>query len=75
MKLALLTICLLALAVARIAIKILVKKNGQFTGTCASNNPLVNTEGEPCGICGVKPTKHCKSPFLLLFFCLQCFAD
>jgi len=61
MKLALLTIGLLALAVAGIAIKILVKKDGQFAGTCASNNPMVNEDGEACGFCGAKPNEKCKS--------------
>ena len=60
MKLALVAIVLLALAVAGFAIKILVKKNGQFAGTCASNNPMVNTEGEACGFCGAKPEEKCK---------------
>jgi len=59
MKLALVAIVLLALAVAGIAIKILVKKNGQFAGTCASNNPMINTEGEACGFCGAKPEEKC----------------
>ena len=40
-ELILLTILLLAVAFAGIAIKILVKKNGEFTGTCASNNPML----------------------------------
>jgi len=60
MKLALLTIGLLALAVAGIAIKILVKKDGQFAGTCASNNPMVNEDGEACGFCGAKPAEKCR---------------
>ena len=40
MKLMLLSIGLLGLAFAGIAIKILVKKEGKFAGTCASNNPF-----------------------------------
>jgi hypothetical protein len=56
-----LSILLLALALAGIAVKILVKKNGQFSGTCSSNNPLVQGEGEACGICGAKPQEKCKS--------------
>lgn len=60
MKLVLLTVGLLALAFAGIAIKILVKKNGQFAGTCASNNPMLNKEGESCGICGARPQEMCK---------------
>ncbi len=51
---------LLALCFAGIAIKILAKKNGQFAGTCASNNPMVNAEGEACGFCGARPEEKCK---------------
>lgn len=60
MKLALFSIGLLALAVAGIAVKILIKKDGQFSGTCASNNPALNEDGEPCGLCGALPTEQCK---------------
>jgi hypothetical protein len=59
MKLVLLSIGLLALAFAGIAIKILVKKNGQFAGTCASNNPLLQEEGASCGVCGARPQEKC----------------
>tara|TARA_B100000945_G_scaffold152716_1_gene122516 strand:- start:1559 stop:1756 length:198 start_codon:yes stop_codon:yes gene_type:complete len=39
-----------------IGIKILIKKDGTFSGTCASQNPLLNQEGEVCGYCGKPPT-------------------
>ena len=52
---------MIALAFAGIAIKILVKKNGKFSGTCASQNQLINKEGEPCGLCGALPDEACKS--------------
>lgn len=61
MKLALLTMGLLAIAFAGIAIKILLKKNGEFAGTCASKNPVLNKEGEPCSFCGATPDEKCKS--------------
>lgn len=61
MKLILISIVILALCIAGIAIKLLVKKNGQFAGTCSSNNPLLKTEDGGCGICGAKPTEVCKS--------------
>lgn len=61
MLIILLSIILLALAFAGIAIKILVKKNGRFSGTCSSNNPLLQNEGGSCGICGAKPEEKCKS--------------
>ena len=48
-------------ALIGIGIKILVKKNGKFSGTCASNNPFLNDESKPCGICGKLPEENeCK---------------
>ena len=38
-----------------IGIKIILKKNGKFAGTCASQNPFLNKGDEPCGICGKLP--------------------
>ena len=55
MKLLLITIALLLLAVAGIAIKIWGKKDGKFAGTCASQNPFLNKEGQACGFCGKTP--------------------
>ncbi|MEJ2112683.1 MAG: membrane or secreted protein, partial [Flavobacteriaceae bacterium] len=52
MKLLLITLVLLALAFAGIAIKIWAKKDGKFAGTCASQNPMLNKDGEACGFCG-----------------------
>lgn len=62
MKLVLLSIALLGLGVMGIAIKILLKKNGEFAGTCASNNPYLNEKGESCSICGASPTEKCQKP-------------
>ncbi len=50
---------MLLFAFIAIGIKILIKKNGKFAGTCASQNPLLNKEGEPCGICGAQPDEKC----------------
>ena len=61
MKIFLITIGMISLAFAGIAIKILLKKNGKFSGTCASQNPLVNKEGEACGLCGALPEEKCKN--------------
>jgi hypothetical protein len=61
MTLVLISIVLVALAVAGIAIKILVKKNGSFSGTCSSNNPLLQKDGGGCSICGAMPEEKCKS--------------
>lgn len=61
MKLVLITIGLLGLAFAGIAIKIWSKKDGKFAGTCASQSPFLNQEGAACGICGKLPSEQdCK---------------
>lgn len=57
----LLTIGLLGIGVAGISIKLLLKKDGKFSGTCASNNPLLNKEGEACGLCGARPEEKCQA--------------
>jgi len=65
MKLFLITFGLLALAFAGIAIKILIKKDGEFAGTCASQSPFLNKDNEPCGFCGKLPDQQeCKNPEL-----------
>lgn len=55
MKLLIITILFLLLAVAGIAIKLWAKKDGKFAGTCASQNPHLNKNGEACGYCGKLP--------------------
>ena len=62
MELVLISILLIAVAFAGIAIKIIFKKNGEFSGTCASNNPLLQSDGESCNVCGARPDEKCKSP-------------
>lgn len=61
LKLIGLTLVLLALGVAGISIKIWAKKDGKFAGTCASQSPFLNKEGEACGYCGRLPEEQCKN--------------
>ena len=61
MKLFLLALGLLAIGFAGMAIKIWAKKDGKFAGTCASQSPFLNKEGEPCSFCGASPEEKCKS--------------
>ena len=56
----LLAIGLLALGFAGIAIKILVQKDGEFAGTCSSNNPLLDNEDGSCSICGASRGDRCQ---------------
>ncbi len=62
MEVVIVAIVLLGLGFAGIGIKILVKKDGEFSGTCASNSPFLNEEGEACGFCGALPEEQCKKP-------------
>ena len=52
MALFLITLALLVVAVAGISIKLWAKKDGEFAGTCASQNPMLNKNREACGFCG-----------------------
>tara|TARA_B100000674_G_scaffold482411_1_gene484805 strand:- start:237 stop:434 length:198 start_codon:yes stop_codon:yes gene_type:complete len=56
MELFLISIILVAIAFSGIAIKLIFKKNGEFSGTCASQSPFLQNSDEPCGICGKIPT-------------------
>lgn len=56
----LLTVGLLALGFAGIAIKILVKKDGEFSGTCSSNNPFLDNGDGSCSICGASRGDRCR---------------
>ena len=53
------SIFLLIFVFSGLAVKILFKKDGKFAGTCASQNPLLNKDGEECGICGAMPDEKC----------------
>ena len=57
----LITIFMLTFVFAGIGVKILLKKNGKFAGTCASQSPFLNEEGEACGICGATAEEKCKN--------------
>ena len=48
LKLIGITVVLLGLGFAGIAIKIWAKKDGEFAGTCASQSPFLNKDGETC---------------------------
>ncbi|MGY8924713.1 MAG: membrane or secreted protein [Flavobacteriales bacterium] len=64
MALFLITLGLLGIAVAGISIKLWAKKDGEFAGTCASQNPMLNKDGDACGFCGKTPEQYedCSEP-------------
>ncbi|MDH5609095.1 MAG: hypothetical protein OEY56_06410 [Cyclobacteriaceae bacterium] len=46
------------------SVRLLFVKNGEFKGTCASQNPYLNKDGEACGFCGrtVNAGDNCANP-------------
>ena len=59
METILLSILIVAVAFSGIAIKIILKKDGEFAGTCATNNPMLKNEIGECTVCGQKPGANC----------------
>ena len=51
----LLAIGLLGAFFVLMSVRLIFIKNGEFKGTCASQNPYLNKTGEPCGFCGKMP--------------------
>lgn len=48
----LLTIGIFALFFLLMSVRLIFLKNGEFRGTCATQNPLLAKEGITCGYCG-----------------------
>lgn len=48
----LLGIGLVAIFFIFMSVRLIFVKNGEFKGTCASQNPYLNKEGATCGYCG-----------------------
>ena len=64
MKLFYSVFCLSDLHLQGLQLKYGRKKDGEFAGTCASQSPFLNKDGEPCGLCGKMPAqqKDCDLP-------------
>ncbi len=59
MKVFIITTLMMMFVFVAIGIKIILKKDGKFAGTCASQNPFLNKEGETCGYCGKTAEEMC----------------
>jgi hypothetical protein len=55
------SILIVGIAFALIATRILLVKDGEFRGSCATNNPLLKNEAGECTICGSKAGETCKN--------------
>jgi hypothetical protein len=54
------TLVFMALAMTMFSVRLIFKKNGEFKGTCANNNPMLQKEGVACGVCGRKTGEACR---------------
>ena len=54
-----LSILIVMLAFASFSVRLIFKKNSEFRGSCASNNPFLQKEGVVCGVCGRKNGEPC----------------
>ena len=48
----LLATAFVALFFVLMSVRLIFLKNGEFKGTCASQNPYLNKDGAACGYCG-----------------------
>lgn len=54
------TLVAMTLVFAGIGIRILLLKNGEFKGTCASQSPFLKNQLGECTVCGKQPEEECK---------------
>lgn len=55
------SILIVMLAIASFSVRLIFKKNSEFRGTCANNNPFLQKEGVVCGVCGRKSGEECRN--------------
>ena len=72
----LLSIAIVVASFVLLALRILLVKGGEFRGTCASNNPYLQSETGECWACGKSSDEGCeyrdsgprqRTPFAALF--------
>ncbi len=56
----LVTVAVMGMCFAMIATRILLVKDGEFKGTCSSNNPYLKNELGDCTVCGKKVDEPCQ---------------
>ncbi|MFT7589559.1 MAG: hypothetical protein ACI959_001778 [Limisphaerales bacterium] len=53
------SILIVGLAIVGLSLRILLVKDGEFRGTCATNNPMLKNQIGECTVCGSKPGDEC----------------
>ncbi|TVR81542.1 MAG: hypothetical protein EA412_02625 [Chitinophagaceae bacterium] len=54
------TIITVSLAIGMISLRLIFVKDGEFRGTCASNNPMLKNQVGDCSVCGKKAEEPCQ---------------
>lgn len=52
-------VCAVAFMMVGVGIRMFFIKGAEFRGSCSSNNPMLNKDGESCSLCGAKPGEQC----------------
>lgn len=60
MQTVLLALLIVGLAITGLSLRILLVKDGEFRGTCSSNNPMLKDQLGNCTVCGSKPGDACQ---------------
>lgn len=60
METIILSVAVLGISFAMIATRILLVKDGEFKGTCSSNNPYLKNQLGECTVCGKKVDEPCQ---------------
>ncbi|MCH8905162.1 MAG: membrane or secreted protein [Bacteroidetes bacterium] len=58
---AIVAIIFLGGAFALIGIRVLLLKDGEFKGTCSTNNPFLREQGVECPVCGASSEEACRA--------------
>ena len=58
------TLVLIGLFFVGMSVRLILLKNGEFKGTCASQSPFLNKDGVKCGYCDkeMKAGETCGNP-------------
>jgi hypothetical protein len=57
-----LTLALVGIFFLLMSVRLIFIKGGEFKGTCASQSPFLNQDGEACSLCGKNPTECDSKP-------------
>ena len=60
METLLLTIGIIVVSMLLISTRILLVKDGEFRGTCSTNNPMLKNDLGECTVCGADENERCK---------------